>query len=78
MIDFEEFWKIISEAYNCDGAILQYANFPNRAHGDTLAKFIVSELADIEYLDEAIGRMERARDQIVDIISALAELENDE
>lgn len=69
--------RIADEGYG-NGIVADYAKHPETDHGDTLAKFVAVELeccgkasADRSDLTEAIRLMERAREDLDNVIAAL-------
>jgi len=71
-VELRELIKIADEAYDEDGLIMAYHEDPEGNHGDTLAKFIATELAetfeegtgDVHQLDEAARVMDVALRQL--------------
>lgn len=66
-----------------DGLVQQYFEKPEENHGDSLAKFIMTELSetfdedagDEDQLLTAIRQLRRARNELETVIAALCEME---
>ena len=74
-VKFPKLARIVSEAYGCDGIVMDYFKNPNGNHGDGLARFIAQEYTETCDGEESYGcvlaAMRKASEQLQRVANAI-------